>query len=182
MLAARQNPRVVELIKAFTSLPEDELTATLEATNLEGWQWPRSDLTFWIPVLNRFDGILETVIKSYDLRGTWSRKEKDAEGKEIKEDPAVEARRLGVQMNPFTPRTKRTVVAIFEFEKLLLENCTNRKMFASYDVSPSKRHLEQELTSPTADQRLPSYERHRCPPDNLALMHSTSATVVSAES
>lgn len=39
-------------------------------------------------------------------------------------------------MNPFTPRTKRTVLAILGFEKLLLENCTNRKMFASYDVRP----------------------------------------------
>lgn len=37
-------------------------------------------------------------------------------------------------MNPFTPRTKRTVLAVLGFEKLLLENCTNRKMFSSYDV------------------------------------------------
>lgn len=103
----------------------------LEATNLEGWQWPRSDLVFWIPVLNRFDTLLESVVKSYELRGPGSKKEKDTDGKELKED---ESNRIGVQINDFTPLTKRMTLSILGFVKLLLENCTNRKLFSSYDV------------------------------------------------
>lgn len=40
-----------------------------------------------------------------------------------------------LQVNVFTPVTKKTLCAILRFERLLLENSTNRKMFNSYDVS-----------------------------------------------
>ncbi|KAH9820843.1 hypothetical protein DFH28DRAFT_1121207 [Melampsora americana] len=128
--APETNPRVVALIKEFLDLPDHELTLALERTNLEGWQWPRSDLVFWIPVLNRFDSLLESVVKDYELRGPGSKKEKDVDGKEIKED---ESTRVGVQINDFTPLTKRMTLSILGFVKLLLENCTNRKLFSSYD-------------------------------------------------
>ena len=36
----------------------------------------------------------------------------------------------------FTPLTKKTVCEILRFERLLLENSTNRKTFNSYDVRP----------------------------------------------
>ncbi|MBW0460652.1 hypothetical protein O181_000367 [Austropuccinia psidii MF-1] len=85
---------------------------------------------FWIPVLNRFDAYFESTIKNYALRGPGSKKDKDPDGKEIKED---ESTRIGVQINEFTPMTKRMALATFGFIKLLLENCTNRKLFSSYD-------------------------------------------------
>ncbi|KAI8460869.1 hypothetical protein BY996DRAFT_6429551 [Phakopsora pachyrhizi] len=128
--APETNPKVVVLIKKFQELPDNELTVALEEAISVGWQWPRSDLMFWIPVLNRFDAYLETTVKNYDLRGPGSKKEKDADGKEIKED---DTNRIGVQINEFTPMTKRMTLAIFGFVKLLLENCTNRKLFCSYD-------------------------------------------------
>ncbi|KAI8457729.1 hypothetical protein BY996DRAFT_8420936, partial [Phakopsora pachyrhizi] len=97
------------LIKKFQELPDNELTVALEEAISVGWQWPRSDLMFWIPVLNCFDAYLETTIKEDDTN------------------------RIGVQINEFTPMTKRMTLAIFGFVKLLLENCTNRKLFCSYD-------------------------------------------------
>lgn len=40
-----------------------------------------------------------------------------------------------LQTNIFTPATKKTVCEILRFERLLLENSTNRKTYNSYDVS-----------------------------------------------
>lgn len=121
---------MVVLIKNFLELPDHELINSLEDAIRAGWQYPRSELMFWIPVLNRFDAYLEATIKEYDLRGPGSKKEKDSDGKEIKEN---DSNRIGVQVNDFAPMTKRMVLAIFGFIKLLLENCTNRKLFSSYD-------------------------------------------------
>ncbi|POW21745.1 hypothetical protein PSHT_02052 [Puccinia striiformis] len=128
--APETNPKVVVLIKEFVDLPDPELIAALEDAITTGWQYPRSDLMFWIPVLNRFDAYLETTIKEYELRGPGSKKEKDSDGKEVKEN---DSNRIGVQVNEFAPDTKRMTLAIFGFIKLLLENCTNRKLFSSYD-------------------------------------------------
>ena len=60
-------------------------------------------------MLNKFDAVLEEAIRAY----------------------AVDE----LQLTPFTPSSKRTVCEILRFERLLLENSTNRKTFASYDVS-----------------------------------------------
>ena len=77
-------------------------------SEIDSWKWPRSDLNAWIKVLNKFDAVLEEVIRDYDVDK--------------------------LQINPFTPATKRTVTEILRFERMLLENSTNRKMFSSYDV------------------------------------------------
>lgn len=76
---------------------------------MEAWLWPRSDLNAWTKVLDKFDAVLEEVIRDYDLDK--------------------------IQVNDFTPATKKTISEILRFERLLLENSTNRKMFSSYDVS-----------------------------------------------
>ncbi|KAA1107112.1 hypothetical protein PGT21_002719 [Puccinia graminis f. sp. tritici] len=128
--APETNPKVVVLIKEFVQLPDHEFITALEDAIKAGWQYPRSDLMFWIPVLNRFDAYLEATIKEYELRGPGSKKEKDSDGKEIKEN---DSNRIGVQLTDFAPITKRMTLAIFGFIKLLLENCTNRKLFSSYD-------------------------------------------------
>lgn len=79
-------------------------------SEIETWKWPRSDLNAWIKVLNKFEAILEEVIRDYEVDK--------------------------LQVNVFTPATKATLCEILRFERLLLENSTNRKMFHSYDVSP----------------------------------------------
>ena len=60
-------------------------------------------------MLNKFEAVLEEAIRAY----------------------AVDE----LQLTPFTPSSKRTVCEILRFERLLLENSTNRKTFASYCVS-----------------------------------------------
>lgn len=103
---------IASFILAALAAPDDELPALLRPITTLGWAWPRTDLQHWIAPLNRFDAILEDVIRDYDL-----------------------ASMLHCQTNAFTPRTKALLTAILAFEKVLLENSTNRKIFASFDVS-----------------------------------------------
>jgi E3 ubiquitin-protein ligase HUWE1 len=99
---------VAELISKLLNTTKDDLPTVL--AEIDTWKWPRSDLNAWIKPLNMFDAILEEVIHDYDVDK--------------------------LQVNDFTPVTKKTICEILKFERLLLENSTNRKMFNSYDVSP----------------------------------------------
>lgn len=77
-------------------------------SQIDSWKWPRSDLNSWIKVLNKFDTVLEDIVRDYDIDR--------------------------LQLRTFAARTKETICEILKFERLLLENSTNRKMFNSYDV------------------------------------------------
>ncbi len=59
--------------------------------------------------MNKFDAILEELIRDYNIDK--------------------------LQISPFTPESRSLLAEILRFERLLLENSTNRKMFNSYDVS-----------------------------------------------
>ncbi|KAI0766838.1 hypothetical protein BD413DRAFT_614840 [Trametes elegans] len=98
-------PQVAELINKLADTPNEDLPEVL--AQIDSWKWPRSDLNAWIKVLNKFDEILEEAIRDYDIDN--------------------------LQVNVFTPLTKRTICEILRFERLLLENSTNRKTFNSYD-------------------------------------------------
>ncbi|GLB37041.1 putative protein with domain of Unknown Function (DUF913) [Lyophyllum shimeji] len=98
-------PQVAELITKLLNTSTDDLPQVL--SQIDVWKWPRSDLNAWIKVLNKFDAVLEEIIRDYDVEK--------------------------LQVNVFTPVTKKTVCAVLRFERLLLENSTNRKMFNSYD-------------------------------------------------
>lgn len=101
-----QPPQLAEFIKKLAGASTEEVTQLL--SEVDTWKWPRSDLNAWIKVLNRLDAILEDIIKEYDLDK--------------------------LQLRPFTDEAKRTVTEILRFERLLMENSTNRKTFTSYDV------------------------------------------------
>ncbi|EEB89746.1 hypothetical protein MPER_12125 [Moniliophthora perniciosa FA553] len=101
----RTVPPVAELINKLLNTPQDNLTTTLE--EIDSWKWQRSDLNAWIKVLNKFDTVLEDVVREYDIDK--------------------------LQIRDFTTSTKKLVSEILRFERLLLENSTNRKMYSSYD-------------------------------------------------
>jgi E3 ubiquitin-protein ligase HUWE1 len=79
--------------------------------NMKDWNFPRSDLFQFIGVLNRFDSILETTCQQYELVDK------------------------NIQKKPFEMETKQTLLAILTLSKLLFENCTNRNLYNSYEVS-----------------------------------------------
>jgi E3 ubiquitin-protein ligase HUWE1 len=87
--------------------------------DIDSWKWPRSDLNAWTKVLDKFDVILEEAIRDYEVDK--------------------------LQINVFTPATKKTISHILRFERLLLENSTNRKTFNSYDVRPFHSIIDPRL-------------------------------------
>ncbi|EGN99872.1 hypothetical protein SERLA73DRAFT_88605 [Serpula lacrymans var. lacrymans S7.3] len=103
--ATPPHPQVVEVIEKLANTSNDDLAEVL--SEVDSWKWPRSDLNAWIKVLNKFDVVLEEAIRDYDVDK--------------------------IQVNIFTPATKKVVCEILRFERLLLDNSTNRKMFSSYD-------------------------------------------------
>jgi E3 ubiquitin-protein ligase HUWE1 len=107
-----QHPQVAELVTKLVNTQSDDLADVL--ADIDSWKWPRSDLNAWTKVLDKFDAILEEVIRDYDVDK--------------------------LQINVFTPATKKTICHILRFERLLLENSTNRKTFNSYDVRVFPHH------------------------------------------
>ncbi|KZV95100.1 hypothetical protein EXIGLDRAFT_644511 [Exidia glandulosa HHB12029] len=103
--ASPPHPEIAALVANIAATPQDELADLL--ASFPAWVWPRSDLHAWIGVLNLFDGILEGIISSY----------------------AVDK----LQVNAFAPPAKNQLQEILRFERMLLENSTNRKLFSSYD-------------------------------------------------
>ncbi|KAF9293048.1 hypothetical protein BGZ74_011879, partial [Mortierella antarctica] len=92
------------LIQALKECPESEIATHVEAT--PEWIWPRGDLFHWVGVLNRFDDILDSQCKSHEMK---------------------------TRPKPFSPENQRLVYAILSFSRLLLESCTNRNLYASYE-------------------------------------------------
>ncbi|KAI6157744.1 hypothetical protein BKA82DRAFT_130841 [Pisolithus tinctorius] len=103
--AAQPHPQVAELIEKLANTPEGDVADVL--AKIDSWKWPRSDLNAWVNVLDKFDAILADAIRDYDVDK--------------------------LQLNPFSPATERSLSEILRFERLLLENSTNRKTFNSYD-------------------------------------------------
>ncbi|KAG8747810.1 hypothetical protein FRC10_011255 [Ceratobasidium sp. 414] len=107
LTAARQHPEVAALIATLIGTPQSELAGYVSSIRM--WIWPRSDLNSWTKVLNRFDAILGDMIDKYDLNK--------------------------LQLVNFEDGDRRLLLEVLRFERMLLENSTNRKLFASYDVS-----------------------------------------------
>ncbi|KAF5386145.1 hypothetical protein D9615_002574 [Tricholomella constricta] len=97
--------QVAELITKLLNTTTNDLHEVL--SQIDMWKWPRSDLNAWIKVLNKFDAVLEEIIRDYNVEK--------------------------LQVKVFDAITKKTVCSVLRFERLLLENSTNRKMFNSYD-------------------------------------------------
>lgn len=83
------NAHIAAFILQLQQVQQDELPALIQPILDQGWEWPRTDLQHWIYPLNRFDEILETVIRDYDLG-------------DMKHS----------QTNDFTPRTKQLVQSV----------------------------------------------------------------------
>ncbi|KAF8906522.1 hypothetical protein CPB84DRAFT_1675694 [Gymnopilus junonius] len=98
-------PQLAELINKLIKAGNRELVETLK--EVDTWKWSRSDLNAWIKVLNKFDSILDGIVREYNVEK--------------------------LQLEPFNPETKELLLEILRFERLLLENSTNRKTFSSYD-------------------------------------------------
>ncbi|PNS16909.1 hypothetical protein CAC42_4873 [Sphaceloma murrayae] len=64
---AMLSPFVSDFIEKCSSVPLHQLPSHL-ATFPKQWGFPKSDLHSWIPVLNRFDHILDLIVQEYGLK------------------------------------------------------------------------------------------------------------------
>ncbi len=126
------------------------------------WRWPRGDLHSWIPVLDKFDEILKKLLGEYNLvdpdahSTSESKIASQSTSLDILQNVAAsptaarasslfpvtkQPERItehvdltGIQTQEFAPQAKDVILEILKLQRLLLDNSTGRKLFASYDV------------------------------------------------
>ncbi|KOS13421.1 e3 ubiquitin-protein ligase huwe1 [Malassezia pachydermatis] len=96
---------VLALVARIADAPGTSLAPLL--AEIESWEWPRGDLYTWVPALNRLDTELERICTPDRL------------------EP--------VQKTPFVSEDRALLLSILRFTRILLENCMNRKLYASYE-------------------------------------------------
>ncbi|CAG8444226.1 3604_t:CDS:10 [Ambispora leptoticha] len=110
-------PPIKNIIQLLTDCQDEEIPNVV--ASIREWSYPRGDLFHWIGVLNRFDTILENICQKYKLKK--------------------------LQSSPFTTVEQSILLAILKFSRLLLENCTNRNLYSSYE------HLNDLLNTADLD-------------------------------
>ncbi|KAJ1983136.1 E3 ubiquitin-protein ligase tom1 [Dimargaris verticillata] len=101
-------PLSADLLHLKTQLLEasvDAIPALIHTFN--EWKYPRGDFFQWIPVLNKFDELLDKACRDHGLYD-------------------------GVQTRPFAESTCRLICAILWFTRMLMENCINRNLYNSF--------------------------------------------------
>ncbi|KAL8948008.1 MAG: hypothetical protein Q9222_005767 [Ikaeria aurantiellina] len=135
---ATVSPAISEFVSAVVSLPVAHLPNHLK-TFPRHWPFPRGDLYHWIPLLNRFDLILEEFTREYSLqsgpqitpfaRGLLEKglpEERKSNDVGISQD---ELDRLGFGHDG----DKELAQEILSFSLVLMENCGNRSLYSSSD-------------------------------------------------
>ncbi|KAI1139536.1 hypothetical protein F5Y05DRAFT_411725 [Hypoxylon sp. FL0543] len=139
------SPWLQEFVDNATSAPLPLLPRVL-ATFPSRWPFPRGDLYHWIPLLNRFDEILESFCSTYKLNegpqtrdfgceillgsgSTGSEGENPSESYDLSE--------LGYNHDGDV----YLIVAVLKFTQMLLDHCGNRSIYAS------SSHLNDLLNS-----------------------------------
>lgn len=119
------------MIAQWTTCSEQELIATAANLNSNEWPYPKSDFSEWVGVLNRFDSILETCVKVWDLKNLLLSKPSQTSS-----SPTTCAD-ASSEMKPL-------VLSVLKITKLLWENCTTRNLYSSFEVS--KQYLPPLLS------------------------------------
>lgn len=141
---------MTELITNLLNASNEQLVQILK--DVDAWKWPRSDLNAWVKVLNKFDDLMDQVIREYNVEK--------------------------LQIEPFSPAKRDLLVEILRFERLLLENSTNRKTFNSYDVSrPYPFTVQYFLTFSIETKQSIIYLRSRYSHFGVEPLASTLTTV-----
>jgi E3 ubiquitin-protein ligase HUWE1 len=131
------SPAITEFVQDATKTPLHELPAKLAAFP-RLWPLPRGDLYHWIPLLDRFDHILELFNKEYALReGPQTQpferrlleKGDEEEGMPY---PSAGAQKQELDAQGFSEEGDRELVeSVVYFTRILLEHCGNRSLYAS---------------------------------------------------
>ncbi|OKL60102.1 hypothetical protein UA08_04763, partial [Talaromyces atroroseus] len=127
------SPYLSEFIKLAINIPLAQLPSHLR-TLPRTWPFPRGDLYHWIPLLDRFDDILASVIERYGLN---TGPQVTPFGRYVLLDaPGVESGNVDEVLDSlgYGPEGDRELVeAILYFSQLLQEKCGNRSLYSSSD-------------------------------------------------
>ncbi|KAF2834163.1 hypothetical protein M501DRAFT_1001473 [Patellaria atrata CBS 101060] len=134
---ATLSPALAEFIQFALEIPLHQLPSHLSSFPRR-WPFPRGDMYHWIPVLNRFDHILELFNIEYGLNSgpqaqPFSRKllqkgDGDHNGTGSNEFVSLDIlMKLGFQEEG----DRDLVESILSFTKILYENCGNRSLYSS---------------------------------------------------
>lgn len=132
-----QSPWLRSFVASTVSTPLPLLPQTFE-TFPSKWPFPRGDLFHWIPLLNRFDNILECFVGNYNL-------DKGPQTQDFSCDlllgkcPAIEYGGEGQHWDEETLRShgfgadgdRQLLEAVLGFTRMLLDNCGNRSIYSS---------------------------------------------------
>ncbi|KAL9104763.1 MAG: hypothetical protein Q9163_000313 [Psora crenata] len=134
---ATVSPAVSEFVTEASNIPICLLPDHLRKFPRR-WPLPRGDLYHWIPLLNRFDLILEQFVKEYGLDiGPQSRPFgivllQRAVAEESKTGHVKSCSENDIELRHFDKDGDRQLVEeILQFSRTLLENCGNRSLYAS---------------------------------------------------
>ncbi|KAK4176374.1 putative E3 ubiquitin-protein ligase TOM1-like protein [Triangularia setosa] len=101
------------------------------------WPFPRGDLYHWIPLLNRFDNILEAFCATYSLNEGFQTRDftcelllNQAAPVEYCDDQPWSKDRLG-QLGFGEDGDCQLIIAILNFSQMLLQHCGNRSIYGS---------------------------------------------------
>lgn len=128
---------IADFVRATESIPLYQLPAHL-ASFPKHWPFPRGDAYHWIPVLNRFDRILELFNQEYGLvdgpqTTPFQRRlllKGDAEEGSTGTDHTTTDAVLDT-LHVSQDGDRELVENILNFTRVLLENCGNRSLYAS---------------------------------------------------
>lgn len=128
---------IADFVKATETIPLYQLPAHL-ASFPKHWPFPRGDAYHWIPVLNRFDRILELFNTEYGLvdgpqTQPFQRRlllKGDAEEGSTDTDQATTDAVLDT-LHLSQEGDRELVEQVLNFTRMLLENCGNRSLYSS---------------------------------------------------
>ncbi|KAH7075400.1 hypothetical protein BKA63DRAFT_296776 [Paraphoma chrysanthemicola] len=128
---------IADFVRATESIPLYQLPGHL-ASFPKHWPFPRGDAYHWIPVLNRFDHILELFIQEYGLADgpqtqPFQRRlllKGDAEEGSSSSDQTTTDAVLD-SLHVLQDGDRLLIENILNFTRTLLENCGNRSLYSS---------------------------------------------------
>ncbi|KAK4140702.1 uncharacterized protein C8A04DRAFT_31792 [Dichotomopilus funicola] len=101
------------------------------------WPFPRGDLYHWIPLLNRFDSVLEAFCATYKLQDGFQMQDfkcalllNEGAPVEYAEEKSFTKERL-VQLGYQEDGDRQLIISVLTFTKVLLQHCGNRSIYAS---------------------------------------------------
>ncbi|KAL8761175.1 MAG: hypothetical protein Q9184_002687 [Pyrenodesmia sp. 2 TL-2023] len=134
---ATVSPAIAEFVAKAATFPVAQLPAHLHRFPRR-WPFPRGDLYHWIPLLNRFDAILEQFNQTYGLQNGPQTKsfgrvllEKGVAEEGTSGDAGSTSQEELDKLGFAQDGDKQLAQRILSFSHLLMENCGNRSLYSS---------------------------------------------------